>query len=100
MSDFDFEVKLFPNNSNVEQGKIAAKTWRVRVTKVLTKDAQFDSIMAIARITGCEIDIATQSIKTLPTTLPVLLYPHQAQRLVMQLKRVQAIAEAFSEVSL
>jgi Trk K+ transport system NAD-binding subunit len=82
---------------NVEQGKMALKTWRVEVSKALTQDAKFDGIMAIARITGCGIDAATQAMKTLPTLLPFQLYPHQAQRLVLQLKKVQVIAEAFAE---
>jgi hypothetical protein len=81
----------------VEQGKMALKTWRVEVSKALTQDAKFDGIMAIARITGCGIDAATQAMKTLPTLLPFQLYPHQAQRLVLQLKKVQVIAEAFAE---
>ena len=84
---------------NVEQGKMAAKTWRVRVTKALTQDAQFEGTMAIARISDCDIDTATQAMKTLPTMLPILLYAHQAQRLVYQLKRVQVVAEAFPDGS-
>lgn len=84
---------------NVEQGKMTAKTWQVRVTKVLTQDAQFEATMAIARISGCEIDAATHALKTLPTTLPIDLYPHQAQRLVLQLRRVQVVAEAFPNSS-
>jgi Trk K+ transport system NAD-binding subunit len=82
---------------NVEQGKMAAKTWRVRVTKSLTQDAQFEGTMAIARISGCEIDAATHAMKTVPTTLPMLLYSHQAHRLVLQLRRAQVVAETFSE---
>ncbi|MGG6267246.1 NAD-binding protein [Leptolyngbya sp. AN03gr2] len=82
---------------HVEQGRMAAKTWRVRVMKALTQEAQFDGTMAIARITGCEIETATQVMKTLPATLPILLYPHQAQRLVLQLRRVQVSAELVSE---
>jgi Trk K+ transport system NAD-binding subunit len=82
---------------NVEQGKMAAKTWRVRVTKALTQDAQFEGTMAIARISGCDIDTATHAMKTLPTTLPIHFYPHQAHRLVYQLGRVQVVADAFPE---
>jgi Trk K+ transport system NAD-binding subunit len=82
---------------NVEQGKLAAKTWRVRVTKALTQDAQFEGTMAIARISSCDIDTATHAMKTLPTTLPIHFYPHQAQRLVSQLGRVQVVADAYLE---
>jgi Trk K+ transport system NAD-binding subunit len=79
---------------HVERGQRAAKTWQVQVERSLTQDAQFDGAMAIARISGCEVNSAQTIMKNLPAIVPVTLYPHQAHHLVNQLRRSQVIATA------
>lgn len=63
----------------------------VLVTNALTRDAVFDGARAIARISGCEINTATELMHHLPGVLPPL-YKHQAQRLVRELSKIQTLA--------
>lgn len=75
----------------IERGEILPRNWQVQVDKILTRDAVFDGARAIARISGCEINTATELMHHLPGVLPPL-YKHQAQRLVRELSKVQTLA--------
>ncbi|MBE9043943.1 NAD-binding protein [Pleurocapsales cyanobacterium LEGE 10410] len=73
----------------IEQGllDLEAKQWQLRIERALTSDAIFDGANAIARITGCSLALARETMNNLPATLPVLLYRQQAQKLVKELKK-------------
>lgn len=61
------------------------RCWQVQVDKALTEEAAFESVRAIARISGCGINTVTNLMRHLPGALPIPLYKHQAQRLVREL---------------
>jgi Trk K+ transport system NAD-binding subunit len=77
----------------VEQGdtRLALKKWQVHVARALTEDAKFEGANVIARISGCSLSVARNLMKNLPETLPVQLYKHQAQRLVLELGKAQVV---------
>ena len=78
----------------IEQGKLneKAKQWQIRLEKALTTDAIFEGANAIARATGCSLTLARETMHNLPQTLPLLLYQHQAQRLVRELKKTLVVS--------
>lgn len=78
----------------IEQGisSILPKRWRVQVEKALTDEAVFEGANAIARISGCDLNLARDLMKNLPGILRSPLYKHQAQRLVRELSKAQVIA--------
>ncbi|MGB5633877.1 MAG: NAD-binding protein [Waterburya sp.] len=83
----------------IEQGllNIEAKQWQIRIERALTTDAIFDGANAIARITGCDLTLARETMNNLPQTLPVLLYQHQAHRLVKELKKTLVVSHLLTE---
>lgn len=78
----------------VEQGKIAIqpKQWRIRVEKAFNDEAAFEGANAIARISGCSLNIARTLMEQLPATLSVPLYHHQGLRLVRELHKLRVTA--------
>ena len=82
----------------IEQGKlnVKAKQWQITVETALTTDAIFEGANAIARVTGCSLTLARETMNNLPQTLPILLYQHQAQRLVGELKKALVISRLSS----
>ncbi|HEY9709372.1 MAG TPA: hypothetical protein V6D48_14305, partial [Oculatellaceae cyanobacterium] len=78
----------------IEQGigSISPKGWRVQVEQALTDEAVFEGANAIARISGCDLNLARDLMKNLPGTLRSPLYKHQAQRLVRELSKTQVVA--------
>ncbi|MBM0741452.1 NAD-binding protein [Phormidium sp. CLA17] len=79
----------------VERGELLPRTWTVHVEQTLSKDAVFDCANAIARISDCGIQLAREVMSKLPAALPIPLYQHQALRLVRELRKCQAISQAF-----
>jgi len=73
----------------VEQGKMAPRRWLVQVEQLRLSNTQFDGMQAIARISGCDVAIASQLMSHLPGTLACPLYKHQALRLVRALSKIQ-----------
>jgi Trk K+ transport system NAD-binding subunit len=75
----------------IEQGKISIKpkSWQLRVEKALTPDAIWSGTQAIAKGTGCPVETVQKLMNALPATLPTLLYKHQGQRLVKELRQCQ-----------
>ena len=55
-------------------------------------DAVFEGANAIARITGCGLTLARETMDNLPQTLSVWLYQHQAYRLVQELKTALVVS--------
>jgi Trk K+ transport system NAD-binding subunit len=74
----------------VERGatSIYPKQTLVRIDKALTSDALFDGANTIARISGYRLSLARNLMNSLPQTLPLPLYKHQAQRLVRELRKI------------
>nr|WP_233154254.1 NAD-binding protein [Scytonema sp. HK-05] len=81
----------------IEQGgsSITPKSWQVQVARALTEEAKFEGANVLARIAGCSLNTARNLMKNLPATLHSPLYKHQAQRLVMELRKAQVIATCF-----
>lgn len=77
-----------------ERGELLPRTWIVHIDRALSKDAVFDGANAIARISDCGIHLAREVMSQLPAVLPLPLYHHQALRLVRELRKCQAIAQA------
>ncbi len=73
----------------VEQGKIAPRRWLVRVEKVAFPNSEFDGMQTIARISGCDVSVASTLMHNLPGTLPCPLYKHQALRMIRALSKLQ-----------
>lgn len=76
----------------VERGEIAPRSWQVQLDKALSEDAVFEGTMAIARVSGCSINVARELMNHLPGVLQFPLYKHQAQRLVRELSKSQVVA--------
>jgi Trk K+ transport system NAD-binding subunit len=78
----------------IEQGRISIKpkSWRLRVEGVLTASADVEGTLAIARGTGCPVETVQKLMLALPATLPTLLYKHQGQRLVEELRQIRVQA--------
>jgi voltage-gated potassium channel Kch len=83
----------------IEQGKLnqQAKQWQIRIERALTNDAIFDGANAIARITGCSLTLARETMNNLPQTLEVKLYQHQAHRLIKELKKTLVISRLLTQ---
>lgn len=76
----------------IERGEMLPCQWQVHIDKAISKDAIFEGATAIARVSGCSINLARDRMNRLPGLLPVDLYQHQAQRLVRELGKVQVLA--------
>ncbi len=89
------------NLKRVEQGELAIhrKQWQVRVAKAFTDDAAFEGANAIARISGCPLNVARTLMNNLPGTLSVPLYHHQGLRLVRELSKLRVTAELIPIIS-
>ncbi|GAA6615617.1 NAD-binding protein [Scytonema sp. NUACC26] len=82
----------------VEQGdtRLTLKNWQVHIARALTEDAKFEGANIIARISGCNLNVARNLMKNLPETLPLPLYKHQAQRLILELGKAQVVGSLLS----
>ncbi|MDJ0590994.1 MAG: NAD-binding protein [Pleurocapsa sp. MO_226.B13] len=78
----------------IEQGRLnlEAKQWQVSIERTLTPDAIFEGANVIVRVTGCSLTLARKTMNDLPQALPILLYQHQAQRLIRELRKTLVIA--------
>jgi Trk K+ transport system NAD-binding subunit len=75
----------------IEQGKISIKpkSWQLCVEKVLTPEAIWAATQLLAKSTDCPLATVQKLMNTLPAKLPTLLYKHQGQRLVKELRQLQ-----------
>ncbi len=76
----------------VENGISTHKHWLVRVEKVLAEGGDFMAVAIITRVSGCDLRTAKTLMNNLPGTLDLPLYKHQAQRLIIELSKVQVMA--------
>jgi Trk K+ transport system NAD-binding subunit len=76
----------------IEQGALLPREWFVHVQPLRWPEGEFDGGSAIARITGCNLNLARNIITQLPATLEIPLYRQQALRLVRELSKVQVRA--------
>ena len=76
----------------VERGMSKTPQWQVQVEKAISEDAIFEGAGAIARISGCGLNAARELMQHLPSVVPMMLYQHQAQRLVRELNKLQVLA--------
>jgi Trk K+ transport system NAD-binding subunit len=79
---------------NAEHGMTRDRTHQIRLLKVYSERAAFEGARSIARITGCNLGIASSLFQELPAVLPQLLFRHQAQRLAHELDAIGVTAEA------
>jgi len=78
----------------IEKGRLTPPCWKVLITEALNVDAVFQGANEIACITGCAMQEARSAMVNLPQLLPILLYRHQAFRLVCRLRKAQVTAQA------
>ncbi|MBL1209988.1 MAG: potassium transporter TrkA [Geminocystis sp. GBBB08] len=74
---------------SIEQGKIKPKQWQIEITSVKSDIGIFEGTNAIARITGCSLKMARETMENIPQVLPVNVYRHQGVRLINALKKNQ-----------
>ncbi|MDJ0844616.1 potassium channel family protein [Crocosphaera sp.] len=79
----------------IEQGNIllTSRCWGVKINSIPNQDAEFEGANAITRISGCDLALARQLMKSIPKTLPMPFYQHQAQYLITELRKVLIQAE-------
>lgn len=79
----------------IEQGDIllTSRCWGVRIYSVPNQDAAFEGANAIARISGCDLSLARNLMKSCPQTLPMPFDQHQAQYLIRALNQILIKAE-------
>jgi voltage-gated potassium channel Kch len=77
---------------NIDAGTRTIPNCWVQIAQAASNDAIFDGERAIARVTGCTIGMAGELMRKLPQSLSIPLYPHQAQRLVRELRKAQVVA--------
>ncbi len=71
----------------IENGEIKQPTWQVMIESTPSEYAIFQGANEIIGITGCSMLTARELMNNLPGILPKPLYKHQAQRLVITLKK-------------
>ena len=64
----------------------------MHVDSAVSQEAGFEGAIAIVRISGCDLATAQRIVNSLPATLDVPLYEHQAERLVRELGKVRVAA--------
>jgi Trk K+ transport system NAD-binding subunit len=79
----------------VERGEQLPRRWYVHLEKVWTQDAAFAGATELARVTGCSLRQARETMQQLPIVFPMPLYYQQARRLVRRLKRSQITASSY-----
>jgi hypothetical protein len=71
-----------------------------RIEKSPNKESAFEGANAIARISGCSITKARETMAQLPVTLSISLYKHQAKRLVRELGKLQFSASIIENIAI
>jgi len=76
----------------IELGKPHIRQWQLEILSVNSKMAIFDGTSAIARVSGCSLKTAKETMDNLPCILPVKMYHHQAVRLkkILQQNQIQS----------
>ncbi|BAQ63382.1 hypothetical protein [Geminocystis sp. NIES-3709] len=74
---------------SIETGKIKPKQWQIEIISAKSDMGIFEGTNAIARITGCPLKVARETMENLPQVLPVNVYRHQGVRLINALQKNQ-----------
>lgn len=76
----------------IELGKSHPRQWQLEILSINSKMSLFDGTTAIARVSGCSLKTAKETMENLPCILPVKLYHHQAVRLkkILQQNQIQS----------
>lgn len=76
----------------IELGKPHVRQWQLEILSINSKMSLFDGTTAIARVSGCSLKTAKETMENLPCILPVKLYHHQAVRLkkILQQNQIQS----------
>ncbi|MDV2999915.1 MAG: hypothetical protein N5P05_001521 [Chroococcopsis gigantea SAG 12.99] len=80
----------------IEQGRTTPKSRQIKITGCLNANLAVDAPGLVSNICGCPLGVAASTMQNLPSILPVPLYEHQAERLVLELKRLQVQASIIS----
>ncbi len=80
----------------IEAGRSIPKSKRIEISSSLNPNLATEAPSLISNISGCPLGIATATMQCLPAILPTPLYEHQAERLVLELKRLQVQASIIS----
>jgi hypothetical protein len=83
----------------IERGEMRTPDCQVLVEKALNADAAFAGGNLIAQIVGCDLSEARQVMEQLPTSIPRLLYRHQARHLIRQLSRARVYSRLVAPAS-
>lgn len=78
---------------SIEKGEMKPKQWQLEIISAKSDMGRFEGANAIARITGCQLKIARETMENLPQILPINLYHHQAVRLMTILQKNQVISQ-------
>ncbi|WP_373479531.1 TrkA family potassium uptake protein [Geminocystis sp.] len=78
---------------SIEQGKIKPKQWQIEITAAKSDMSIFEGTNVIARITGCPLKIARETIENTPQVLPFNVYRHQGVRLIKTLQQCQVYSK-------
>jgi voltage-gated potassium channel Kch len=71
----------------IESGNILPPTIDVELSVIASPHAIFEAVNILTRLCGCPRSDAQEIMNQIPTRLPFKLYPHQAARLVRQLRK-------------
>lgn len=95
LTDGDLLIVLATVESlkSIEQGKIKPKQWQIEILSVKSDIGIFEGTNAIARITGCSLKLARETMESLPQILPIKIYHHQGVRLINVLKKNQVVSK-------
>jgi Trk K+ transport system NAD-binding subunit len=72
---------------NIEQGSIRPAEHHVRVEARPSDPAMLDAALLMARVSGCEVNVAQAALRHAPAVFEVPLYRQQAERLARDLSR-------------
>ena len=73
----------------IEIGQKLPKTYILTIEKLGYQNAAFEATRVIARISGCSLKMANETLLNLPQSLPQALYAHPAERLLKALQKLQ-----------
>lgn len=96
MGDRLFVLATIEGLQRVESGQRRQRTCQIYIEKVLTQEGVFVGANELSRVSGCDLKTAREFMKDVPGKFPVLLYPHQAYRLVERLKSLRILAHPLS----
>lgn len=74
----------------IEKGNMKEELhcWQVRIEEIFSEESKFEGANTISRITGCSLSSARSFLNNVPKTIPIIVYEHQAYRLIKALKKL------------